>query len=143
MRSLGDAIGRASGIKMCYAAMTKGTSALYLALLTTAEAMGLSDELATEFKSSQSEVYKRMEGGLPSLPSKAFRWVGEMEEIAATFEHVGVTPFFHQGAAEMYRLLSETPFARETPETIDESRTLKQTISVIAEHLPSGVQSAD
>ncbi|MCH7786531.1 MAG: DUF1932 domain-containing protein, partial [Chloroflexi bacterium] len=98
---------------------------------------------AAEFKSSQGEVYKRMEGGLPSLPSKAFRWVGEMEEIAATFEHVGVTPFFHQGAAEMYRLLSETPFARETPETIDENRTLKQTISVIAEHLPSGVQSAD
>ena len=143
VRSLGGDIGPASGIKMCYAALTKGTWALHLALLSAAEAMGLSDELAAEFKSSQSETYRRMEGGLPSLPSKAFRWVGEMEEIAATFEHVGVTPFFHQGAAEMYRLLSETPFARETPETIDESRTLKETISVIAEHLPSGVQSAD
>ncbi|MCH7786439.1 MAG: NAD(P)-dependent oxidoreductase [Chloroflexi bacterium] len=143
VRPLGDAIGRASGIKMCYAAMTKGTSALYLALLSAAEAMGLSDELAAEFKSSQSDTYKRMEGGLPSLPSKAFRWVGEMEEIASTFEHLGVTPFFHRGAAEMYRLLSETPFAQETPETIDENRTLKQTISVIAEHLPSGVQNTD
>ena len=140
---LGDAIGRASAIKMCYAALTKGTSALHLALLTAAEVLGVSDELAAEFMSSQAAAYNGMVGGLPSLPSKAFRWIGEMEEIADTFDNAGVTPFFHRGAAEMYRLISETPFAQESPETIDKSRTLKQTISAISERLPSGALSSD
>ena len=65
-----------------------------------------------------------------------------MEEIAATFDHVGVTPSFHRGAAEIFRLLGETPFASETPETVDRSRTLAQTISVVAKHLPTPVSKA-
>ena len=97
VRNIGDTIGRASGIKMCYAAMTKGTSALHLALLTAAEALGLSDELANELSESQPEVLRRMQAQVPGLPSKSFRWIGEMEEIASTFDHAGVTPAFHQG----------------------------------------------
>ena len=143
IRPIGDAIGRASGIKMCYAAMTKGTTALYVAQLTAALALGLSDELRAELEYSQTDVLKRMEGGIPRLPAKAFRWIGEMEEIAATFNHVGVTPLFHQGAAEVFRLLSETPFAAESPETIDRGRTLAQTVSAVARLLPSRVESAD
>ena len=142
VRPIGDTIGRASGIKMCYAALTKGTSALHVALLTAAQAMGLSEELRTEFLSSQPEAYKRMEAQVPRLPASAFRWIGEMEEIAATFDHVGVTPYFHLGAAEVFRLLSETPFAQETPESLDQGRTLAQTISVAAQSLPSEVESA-
>ena len=141
VRPIGDAVGRASGIKMCYAALTKGTYALQVALLTAAEAMGLSEELRAELMYSQPEAYKSMEGQLPGLPAKAFRWIGEMEEIAATFDHVGVTPYFHQGAADVFRLLSETPFAQETPETVDRSRTLAQTMSVVARSLGTGVES--
>ena len=135
VRPMGDEIGRASAIKMCYAAGTKGTSALHTALLTAAEALGVSRELATELKSSQPDVYARMEGQVPGLPIAAGRWIGEMEEIAATFEHVGVTPGFHEGAAAMFRLLAQTPFARETPETRDSSRTLAQTIACLAQLL--------
>ena len=136
VRSVGNGIGRASAIKMCYAAGTKGTAALYAALLTAAEALGVSEELAAELRTSQPDVYKRMEGQVPGMPIPAARWIGEMEQIAATFEHVGVTPAFHQGAAEMFRLLSQTPFARETPETRDTSRTLAETISAVAKLLP-------
>ena len=143
VRPIGDAIGRASGIKMCYAALTKGTTALHVAQLTAAEALGLSDELRAELEYSQPEVLTRMEGGIPRLPANAYRWIGEMEEIAATFDHVGVTPHFHQGAAEVFRLLSETPFAEESPETLDRGRTLAQTISAVARLLPSKVESAD
>ena len=143
VRPIGDAIGRASGIKMCYAAMTKGTSALHVALLTAAEALGLSEELAAELSSSQPQAYQRMETQLPSLPANAFRWIGEMEEIAATFDHVGVTPGFHQGAAEVFRLLSQTPFAKEAPETVDRDRTLAETIAAAAQLLPSRVEGAD
>jgi len=143
VRPIGDVIGRASGIKMCYAALTKGTSALQIALLMAAESLGLSDELRQEFKSSQPDALKRMESGLPGLPANAHRWIGEMEEIAATFDAVGVTPYFHKGAAEVFRLLSKTPFADETPETIDRSRTLAQTISVAVQYLPARVESGD
>ena len=135
VRDLGRSVGRASGIKMCYAALTKGTSALQYALLTAAEAMGLSDELRGELKSSQGEAYTRMEKQLPGVPSKAFRWIGEMEEIAATFEHLGVTPRFHEGAADVFRLLSETPFASETPETVDAERSLEEMIAAVARGL--------
>ena len=132
VRVLGGDIGRASGIKMCYAALTKGTSALHAAVLTAAELLGLSAELRAEFADSQTQAYERMESQIAGLPAKAFRWVGEMEEIASTFDHVGVTPNIHQGAADVFRLLSETPFALETPETIDKQRTAADTISFVA-----------
>jgi hypothetical protein len=77
-----------------------------------------------------------MEGQIPGLPIAAGRWIGEMEEIAATFDHVGLTPDFHKGAAHMFRLLNQTPFALETPETRDAGRTLAQTISMLAQLLP-------
>lgn len=143
IRYAGEAVGRASGVKMCYAALTKGTAALQVALLAAAEALGLSEELRAEFQYSQAEAYRRMEAQLPGLPANAHRWTGEMEEIAATFDGAGVTPYFHKGAAEVFRLLSQTPFARETPETIDRGRTLAQTIRAVVDCLPSRVQTAD
>ncbi|MQF82559.1 NAD(P)-dependent oxidoreductase [SAR202 cluster bacterium AD-802-E10_MRT_200m] len=135
IKVLGESIGRASAIKMCYAALTKGTSALHLALLTAAEAMGLSQELKEEFQYSESDVYRRMEKNLPALPVKAGRWVGEMKEIATAFEDVGVTGYFHNGAAEIFELLNTTAFAKETPETLDSERTLQDTIEAIAQRL--------
>ena len=135
VRSVGEGIGKASAIKMCYAAMTKGTSALHLALLTAAHLLGVSDELREELVSSQSEALKRMESQVPRLPVTARRWVGEMEEIAATFQQAGVTPDFHLGAAEMYRLLGRTNMADETPETLDASRTLEQTVSKLVKQI--------
>ena len=137
VRPLGDAVGKASGIKMCYAALTKGTTALSVALLTAAEAMGLSHELRAELQSSQGDAYKRMESSVPRLPANAFRWIGEMEEISATFRHVGVAGDIHKGAAEVYRLLSETPFATEAPEQVDPDRTLQQTVAALASLLES------
>jgi 3-hydroxyisobutyrate dehydrogenase-like beta-hydroxyacid dehydrogenase len=132
VRPIGYDIGRASGLKMCYAAMTKGTSALQLAILTTAERLGLTDELCAEWEGSQAEALKRMNAQVPRLPVTARRWTGEMEEIAATFEQVGVTPHFHLGAAEMYRVLGLTTMADDTPETLDRSRTREQAIAALA-----------
>ena len=143
VRNLGPEIGRASGIKMCYASMTKGTSALRVAMLATAQSLGLYDELVAELSFSQQGPLSAMESGVPGLPANAGRWIGEMEEIAATFDSAGVTPHFHQGAAEIFRLLASTPFADESPETIDRDRSLEETMRVTAEHLPSLMQSAD
>ena len=133
VKSVGSEIGQASGIKMCYAALTKGTNTLQVALLTAAEKMGLTDALREEFQFSQQSQLSSMEKGISRLPANAHRWIGEMEEISSTFEDLGVTPHFHMGAAEVYRLLNSTPFASETPETIDQNRTVWETIRVTAD----------
>jgi 3-hydroxyisobutyrate dehydrogenase-like beta-hydroxyacid dehydrogenase len=135
IRACGDAPGRASAVKMCYAAVTKGSNALFAAVLTAAEALGVLPEVTGEYEASQADLYKRMKANVPFLPADAWRYTGEMEEIAATFESVGVTPNFHEGAADLYRLLNETPFASETRESLDRSRTLEQSVKVYAAHL--------
>ena len=133
VRQVGPEVGQASGIKMCYAAMTKGSSALYTQLLLAAELMGLSDHVKAEFRNSQPAILQRMERGLPGVPARARRWVSEMQEIEATFEHLGLTPFLFRGVTDMYRLIGGTPLGEETPETADRERTLDQTMELLAE----------
>ena len=128
---LGGDVGRASAIKMCYASLTKGVSALQTAALVAAHRLGLSGELEEEMSSSQAKVLAQMQSVI-GLPGKAFRWVGEMEEIAATFESVGVTGNFHHGAAEIFRMVADSPLGDERPETIDPNRTLQETVEVFA-----------
>ena len=128
---LGGDVGRASAIKMCYASLTKGVSALQTAALVAAYRLGLSSELESEMSSSQANVLAQMQSVI-GLPGKAFRWVGEMEEIAATFESVGVTGNFHHGAAEIFRMVAGSPLGDERPETIDPNRTLQETVEVFA-----------
>ncbi len=135
VRNIGPDTGQASGIKMCYAAMTKGSSALYTQLLMAAELMGLSGHLKAEFQDGQGAVYQRMERGLPGVPAKSRRWVSEMEEIQATFSGLGMTPHLFQGVADMYRLIGGTPLGDETPESKDLERSLEQTIAQLASHV--------
>ena len=132
VRPLGDEIGLASAMKMCYASLTKGLTALCTELLTAAEVLGVSDALTAEFRLSQSALFERMEKGLPSMPPKAKRWIGEMEEISATFEHVGLTPKILAGAADMYRLVGETHLANLPPEARDRFPTLAELIAILA-----------
>lgn len=133
---LGEEIGLASAIKMCYAALTKGLTALCTELLTAAEALGVSEALRREFQMSQAALYERMERGLPGMPTKSRRWVGEMEEISRTFEHVGLTPKILAGAADMYRFVGATHLADRTPEDPEPPPLLAQMISTLADHLP-------
>ena len=131
MRVIGEEIGQASGLKMCYAALTKGTSAVMIELLTGAKRMGLYDSLIGELEMSQSGRLDMMQN-LISVPSKARRWIGEMEEIAKTFGDVGLTPKIYEGAAEMYRLVGDTELADESPESRDKARTLDDLIKIFA-----------
>ncbi len=134
---VGTEIGRASAIKMCYAALTKGTFTLQAAVLIAAEALGLREELTAELRFSQQPALERMEAMVPRIPADSARWIGEMREIQKTFAGAGVTPAFHQGAEWLFELLSRTPFAEETRETIDTSRGLDESVRVYAAHLDS------
>jgi 3-hydroxyisobutyrate dehydrogenase-like beta-hydroxyacid dehydrogenase len=136
LRPCGAEIGRASAVKMCYAAVTKGTNTLHTAALIAAEALGIGETLHREFAESQPAAYRRMRVTVPRLPADAARWIGEMEEIARTFESVGVTPRFHEGARDVFALLAATPLAAETRETLDPHRSLEQALEVYRAHLP-------
>jgi 3-hydroxyisobutyrate dehydrogenase-like beta-hydroxyacid dehydrogenase len=114
IRKVSTIIGHASGLKMVYAASTKGITALWTELLVAARSLGLEDALAAEFKESGVNVSDILKGRVCSMPRRARRWVGEMEEIARTFEGVGLTPRMLLGAADMYRLVSSTPLADQT-----------------------------
>ena len=132
---LDGGVGQASGIKMCYAAMTKGTSALYSQLMLAAELMGLTEPLLAEFQSGQQAVLQRMERTIPTVPPRSRRWVSEMEEIRDTFAHLGMTPHIFEGVAEMYRLIGSTPLGEEFPEERDRDRTFAETIRLLAQHV--------
>ncbi len=133
---LDGAVGQASGIKMCYAAMTKGSWALYSELLMAAELMGLTEPLLAEFQSGQQAVLQRMERTLPTVPARSRRWVSEMEEIRDTFAHLGMTPNLFEGVAEMYRFIGSTPLGEEFPESRDRDRTFTETIRQLARYVP-------
>lgn len=107
VRVVGPNIGQASGLKMVYAATTKGTYALWTELLVAARALDLDDALKAEL--GESVIAKKMYSDIPDTPRRARRWVGEMEEIALTFQGLGLTPKILEGAADMFRLESDTP----------------------------------
>jgi 3-hydroxyisobutyrate dehydrogenase-like beta-hydroxyacid dehydrogenase len=137
IRDCGPEIGRGSAVKMCYASVTKGTNTLHTAALITAERLGVGELVRGEFEYSAPAAFRAMNHMVPRLPVDAARWIGEMVEIAQTYESVGVTPHFHHGAREIYELLASTPIAAETRDTIDASRTLEQVLTIYVDQLLS------
>ncbi len=135
IRLVGSNIGQASGLKMVYAASTKGITALWTELLVAAKALGLNEALMDEFKISGANISEVLNRRIPSMPRRSRRWIGEMEEIAKTFESVGLTPQMLLGAADMYRLVSETPLADQTSREPDP--TTDMILKVITDRLGS------
>ena len=104
-RDLGDKIGTASALKMCYASQTKGTTALWLHSIITAQSLGVLDALRDEWTLSHPPLWGRMEDNLPTVPHRAGRWISEMKEIALTMEGIGLSPDVFEGAAAMYEMV--------------------------------------
>lgn len=132
-RVIGDEPGQASGLKMCYGALTKGLLALSTELMVAARLMGLDETLRAEQQESMSEVVGWLERQMPTMPPKAYRWVGEMEEIAATFAQLGLTPNILTGAADIYRMVEQTPIGKETPENRDPNRDMYGVVAALTD----------
>ena len=98
--------GAAAAVKMAYASWTKGTSALILGVRALAAIEGVEDALLAEWRTSQPQLIKRAEDAASGSAPKAWRFVGEMNEIAATFADAGLPDGFHQAAAEIWSRLS-------------------------------------
>jgi 3-hydroxyisobutyrate dehydrogenase-like beta-hydroxyacid dehydrogenase len=110
--------GAASALKMAYAGWTKGSAALLLAVRALAAAEGVDAALLREWSLSQPDLPARSEGAAKGNARKAWRFVGEMEEIAATFAGAGLPDGFHQASAEIYRRLEA--YKDATPPPVDE-----------------------
>ena len=117
--AIGDGAGAASALKMAYAAYTKGSSALLMAIRALAATEGVDDALLAEWRRSQPELPKRSEAAARDNARKAWRFVGEMEEIAATFEAAGLPGGFHQAAAVIYDRLAGYKDATTPPSMAD------------------------
>jgi 3-hydroxyisobutyrate dehydrogenase-like beta-hydroxyacid dehydrogenase len=126
---MGDGIGRASALKMCYGALNKGTDALWTAILMAAERLGVRQALMRDFERSLPDFARRMHARLPFHAATASRFTGEMREISATLEQVGVTGDFHRGAEWLFARLAESAFAGESRATLPAERSLDEAIA--------------
>ena len=133
VRRVGPEIGQASGLKMLHSATTKGTRAMWIELLTAARAMGLSDALTAELAEGPDMVTKALIDNIVHEPRRSRRMIGELEEVARTFEDLGLTPRMLDGAADMHRLISATALADQSPR--DPDPPLDTILSTLADQL--------
>lgn len=116
---LGTEIGKASALKMCYAANTKGAVALLAAILVTAENLGVREALFDQWRREDPQFPEQVQKRIQANTPKAWRFVGEMSEISRTFSEAGAPGEFHAAAANIYERLARFKDAR-TPPTLEE-----------------------
>jgi 3-hydroxyisobutyrate dehydrogenase-like beta-hydroxyacid dehydrogenase len=113
-------IGDASALKMCYAALTKGTNALLCSVMAAAEELGVREQLQRQWErdevgSTESNIQR-----VRRATAKSWRFVGEMEEVASTLEGAGQPGGFHHAAAEVYARLVGFKGQKQPPPQLEE-----------------------
>lgn len=116
---IGEDVGKASAIKMCYAAYTKGTSALLSTILAAAETYNVRMELSQQWDMDEAGFTEQTERRIRRVTAKAWRFAGEMDEIAATFSAASLPSGFHEAAAEIYRRMADFKDSPALPELND------------------------
>lgn len=117
---------QASSLKMAYAGYTKGSSALLILISAFAELAGVRESLVKEWEMSQPALIKRSEQAAKGTAVKAWRFVGEMEEIAKTMKSSDLPEGFHNGSAELYSLMARFKDAKSP----DLNEVLEEIISL-------------
>ena len=108
-------VGQASTLKMCFAAYTKGRVALLCGIMATAEKYQVREALEHQWSRNESDFAQQARNVTTGVTAKAWRFKGEMEEIAATFTVAGLPGGFHEAAAEIYRRISSFKDVPQTP----------------------------
>ena len=107
VEAMDGAIGDASALKMCYAALTKGTTAVLCAIIGAAEGLGVREALYKRWEQDGEGRSVEREMAVRNVTAKAWRYVDEMEEISRTFAEAGLPEGFHLAAADIYSRLSD------------------------------------
>ncbi len=113
---IGDEIGKASALKMCFAANSKGTAALLCAIVGAAEKLGVRNELETHWSRKGSDFTNETQEMVTRVTKKAWRFSGEMKEIASTFSSAGLPDGFHLAASDIYQRISKFKGADPMPD---------------------------
>jgi 3-hydroxyisobutyrate dehydrogenase-like beta-hydroxyacid dehydrogenase len=111
-----ERIADASALKLCYAALNKGTQLLWLEILMAAQRLGVDELLEQQLRQSRGDLLDWALGQYPKMPPKTYRWVPEMLEISKMLGSAGITPKVFQGAAEICEFVAGTALGKETPE---------------------------
>jgi L-threonate 2-dehydrogenase len=106
IRVLEAPIGAASALKMSYAGITKGLTAVGVAMLLAAIRGGVDRALLAELSESQPQLLGSIGRGVPSMFPKAYRWVAEMREIAEFAAADAAAAEMFRGASALYDRLS-------------------------------------
>jgi 3-hydroxyisobutyrate dehydrogenase-like beta-hydroxyacid dehydrogenase len=123
-RVVGDEVGLASAVKMCTASMYKGSTALLLHALATAQAHGVLPQVLDDLGDAFPRQIEHAGRQIAVSATKAERFVGEMQEIAATQQSAGLTPALFEAIAEIYGRVAATPLAAQAPEAVPASPEL-------------------
>lgn len=83
VRVLDGPLTAASALKMSYAGVTKGFTALGAAIMLAAGRAGAADALKAELTESQQALLGFLSWQTPNMYAKAYRWVAELDEIAS------------------------------------------------------------
>jgi 3-hydroxyisobutyrate dehydrogenase-like beta-hydroxyacid dehydrogenase len=116
--------GAASALKMAYAAYTKGTAALLVSVRALAIRAGVDQALLDEWALSQKDLGVRSERAAGETARKAWRFAGEMAEIAATFDDAGLPDGFFRAAGEIYESLAGYKDAPSMPSVAEVAKAL-------------------
>ena len=121
---IGNEIGKASALKMCYAAYTKGTTALLAAIVATSEALGVRENLYEQWDMDDSGFSDRANQRVRLVTAKAWRFEGEMREIAGTLQEAGLPGEFHEAAGEIFHRMADFKDAVDIPHLDEVIRSL-------------------
>ena len=112
---IGEEIGRASALKMVFASQTKGFTALQAAIQAVAESLGVREDLYREWERRDADSASQAQDNMCGVTAKAWRFTGEMKEIADTFAGVGLPDGFFLAAHDIYQRMSHFKDADELP----------------------------
>jgi putative dehydrogenase len=112
-RVIDGPIGAASGLKMSYAGITKGTTAIASAMLLGAARFGCGEALIAELTESQPQMLAHFRNSIPRMYDKAYRWVAEMEEISDFLERTPPSRDIYAAIARLYAHLAEAEAEKE------------------------------
>jgi 3-hydroxyisobutyrate dehydrogenase-like beta-hydroxyacid dehydrogenase len=130
-RVIGEEIGKASALKMCYASYTKGTTALLCAILASADVLGVRENLEEQWSRDWPGFAEQTRERVRRVTKKAWRFIGEMVEISETFRHAGLPGEFHGAAEDVYRRISGFKDAPSLP-------ALEEVLEALVQRTESG-----
>jgi len=123
---IGTGIGKASALKMCYAAYSKGSTALLSASLAAAYSYDVQNDLNHQWELDFTGFSEQAADRVTRVTAKAWRFEGEMKEIADTFREAGLPDGFHKAAAEIYGRMSKFKRGEQRPALNDILKAMQE-----------------